>query len=221
MTTIPILTKVHLDKFKQNLQPIVEEILNSTVKVSVSDKNDLIAALSKNKNAKGIYIWYTTSNPTTFINNWKKRKELYQEYETKNKASKQPILTNSNKPIKFLLPNVNPNWERNDNFKMNRRRNIPLYIGKAENETLLSRLCSHCNGSIQTSALKLFGSKIEKTRKNLLIEEFIMKEQDILNSLLMENTHCRFIIIDDTQKDRLLTYERLLREVLEPLIGER
>lgn len=139
-----------------------------------------------------------------------------------NSDSNRGITTSKGEPIKFLLPEINPRWNQDSEYDLREYADVCLYVGvaKGNKETLRERILCHYNGSIQTSALKLIGSTLEKGRKaNSLIKEFLRNESKIISGFKMKNLYCEVILIDESQSDRLYTYERILRECRDPLIG--
>lgn len=211
-----------LDSYKRRLQPIVDDLITSSIKFAVTSKSDIESVLVDYPDSRGLYIWSATCDPNLLIAKWNERISLHMQFETNNAESPNPIKTSSGKLINFLLPRVNPQWERDFNpAYLDNEVEIVLYIGKAQgtNVTLRKRLIEHCEASIQTSALKLFCTSNPKNG-NKLTQSFIKKDTLLLRGLSLSNLSCKAIVIDESQKDRFLTYERILREVLVPIIGE-
>ena len=218
-----LLHRAILDSYKQQLKGIVDDLIKSSLNIRVSCRMDIKQAFTNNSSAIGLYIWYGTCKPSLIVEKWNERQALYEQFKTKNANanSLDQIKTSGDKLIDFLLHRINPQWERNPAYLIDNEVEIILYVGKAQHETLKNRLLAHYNGSIQTSALKLSGSSTNKLRRELsLIKEFLQLEKEILGDMYLRDIRCEVITFDESQKDRLLTYERILREYFEPIIGE-
>ncbi|WP_078544719.1 hypothetical protein [Litchfieldia alkalitelluris] len=217
-------TEIELNSYKVILKDIVDSMREQAINFPVTNKSDIKTAFSNRSSFHGIYIWYATCNPNHLIKTWQKRNNLYDQYYVKNNSSSTCLKTEKGDPIKFRLPRINPYWRRNEQLTNHSNKDmfeVPIYIGKAqgEKENLIKRLESHCETSIQTSSLKLFKTSTPK-QTNKIINDFLTKDTLLIKQLKLANIRCEAMIIHKDHKDRFLTYERILREVLDPLIGE-
>lgn len=218
------ISKGDLDNYRQSLKVVVDNLRNRAKNIQVATKVDVNKAFEGNRSKKGLYIWYGVCNPFQFVSIWQKRIELYKEYDCLNRQSVTPIKSKKGNIITFRLPKANPYWNRKKQYEKenNLEIEVPIYVGMAqgESETLRGRLGQHCEASIQTSALKLFRTSKPK-QCNKLISKFLRKDTLLIQQLGLKNIRCEAIIIEQSQTDRFLTYERIIREVLNPLIGEK
>ncbi|MBT2282186.1 hypothetical protein J7E78_01290 [Paenibacillus polymyxa] len=218
------LGKLELDKLKVELRKIDNKLRESSFRVDVLSRESIQEAFQEHKDAKGLYTWYATCNPYNVKALWIKRKALYQKYMQLNSESNNSIKTFKGDSIKFLLPEINPKWNQDSEYNSQEYSDVCLYVGaaKGNKETLRERILCHYNGSIQTSALKLIGSTLEKQRKaNSLIKEFLEIESELIDDFKLHSIYCEVILIDQSESDRLYTYERILRECRMPLIGRQ